>query len=248
MARKASKIRVNLRIPLDELKGSILVTGFRGYGLVGYLVSRYIATALKAERVGYIITNTMPPGIVVEDGGVGFPFDIYYSKDHNILVVVNRALPERREWDAYAEFLAEMAANIEAKLAILVGGLSREFKPEDEKYGYRWIANSYYNGKRLEAPRMEEGLGIMGPLALLYIYMDYYKVPTIVVLPYSAVEEADYRATLRGVEVVSELVGVKVDLTILEKAVEAQKLVAERVAEMVKAVEERREGEKSFYM
>jgi len=241
------EIRFYIKIPKDELKDSILITGFRGYGLVGYLVSRYIALALKAKRIGYILTRNVPPGIVIEDNDVGFPFDIYFAEENKFLIIVNRALPERREWDDYTEFMAKMASKIGVKYSILVGGLSRDFRPETEKYGYRWISNEYLRGIRLEAPPMEEGLGVMGPLALLYIYMTYYRVPAMILLPYSSVEEADYNATMRGVEVISELTGVKIDLTILKKALEAQKVIMERMAEMVEEVS-RKEGEKSFYM
>lgn len=241
------EIRVYIKIPKERLKRSVLITGFRGYGLVGYLVSRYIALALKAKKIGYILTKNVPPGIVIEDEDVGFPFDIYFSEKDKFLIIVNRALPERKEWDDYTELIAEIASQIEVKYSILVGGLSRDFRPETEKYGYRWISNEYLREVKLDAPTMEEGLGIMGPLALLYIYMTYHKVPTLVLLPYSSIEEADYNATMKGVELISSLTGVKIDLTILKKALEAQKVIMERMTEMVEEIS-KKEGEKSFYM
>ena len=240
-------VRMYINVPKERLKGSVLITGFRGYGLVGYLVSRYVALALKARRIGYILTRNVPPGIVVENNEVGFPFDIYFSEENKFLIIVNRALPDRREWDDYTEFIARVAAQVGVRYSILVGGLSRDFRPESEKYGYRWITNEYFRERTPEAPKMEEGLGIMGPLALLYIYMTFYRVPALVLLPYSAIEEADYNATMRGVEAISELTGVKIDLTVLEKAIEAQKVIMERMTEMVEETV-RREGEKSFYM
>ncbi len=246
LARERS-IKIYIDIAKEKLRNSILITGFRGYGLVGYLVSRYVALALKARRIGYILTRNVPPGIVIENNEVGFPFDIYFSEENKLLMLVNRALPERREWDAYTESIARLSSNIGIRYAILVGGLSRDFRMESEKYGYRWIANEFFRERTPEAPKMEEGLGIMGPLALLYIYMTYHKVPALVILPYSSIEEADYNATMKGVEVISKVTGVKIDLTILKKAIEAQKVIMERMAEMVEE-STRKEGEKSFYM
>ena len=244
------RIRLKMRVPLEDLRESVMITGFRGFGMVGYLVSWYTALALEAERVGYILTGSMPPGIVVERGDVRLPFELYYSRRSRTLIIVNRAIPEKHEWDDYTEFLAELAAKLRVKYAVLAGGLSREFRPADDTVGYRWLANDHYLRayKKLEAPMMEEGLGVMGPLALLYMYLDYHEVPVLVLLPYSAVEEADYEAALVGVRVLSELLEQQIDLTMLKEAAEAQKIVMKRIEEMI-AEERRGEAEeRSFYM
>jgi len=242
-------IRLRLSRSIEELQGSVLVTGFRGFGLVGYLVSWYTALSLGAERIGYILTGSNPPGIVVEQGEVRFPFELYLSEDPKVLIVVNRAIPDKQEWDSYAEFLAQLASRAKVRYAVLAGGLSNEFRPADDVSGYRWLANSVYlrENPRLEAPVMEEGLGVMGPLALLYMYMDYYDIPSIVVLPYSTVEEADYEAAIIGIKVLSELIGVTMDLSMLKEAAEAQRMVLKRINEMLEE-EKRRTEDRGFYM
>ena len=181
--------------------------------------------------------------------GVGFPFEIYYSRHARAIVIVNRALPERENADEYARSIAEWAGRVRVRYTVLVGGLSREFMPSNEEYGYRWISNRYYRGPRLEAPRMEPGLGVMGPLALLYIYMDYYKVPSIMVLPYSIVDEIDYNAAVNGVKLVSEkLLGVKSDVKALEEHAARQKEEFKRLLQLM-TEQAKSEGEdKGIYM
>ena len=232
-----------------DLVDSIMVTGFRGFGMVGYMVSKHLAMSLNAEKIGYILTDETPPIILVEEDGVGFPFEIYYSRKANTVIIVNRALPERANTDDYAKTIAGWANTNKIRYAILVGGLSRDFMPSGEGYGYRWISNKYYHGPKLDAPLMEAGLGVMGPLALLYIYLDYYRVPSIMVLPYSLVDEIDYNAAVNGVKIILEkLVGVKADLTLLEEMASRQKEEAQKILQLMRE-QLRREGEeKGMYM
>ncbi|MEB2836593.1 MAG: PAC2 family protein [Desulfurococcales archaeon] len=244
---------VVLRVPRNLLEGSILVTGFRGFGMVGYLLTKYAAQALGARKAGFILPEgDIPPMIIIESDGPGFPYEIYYSEEPRVVFILNRAMPEREEWTAYTEALASFAAELGVKLAVLAGGLSRDYMPENEEYGYRWIGNSYYLklGGKLPAPQMEEGLGVMGPLATLYILMEYYEIPTLILLPYSMVEEVDYDAVLRGMKVLSEILGVELKAPALEEAAEKQKALLMKLAEMSESGEEspRRRESGPFYM
>jgi uncharacterized protein len=243
-----------LWVPRASLLDSKLVTGFRGFGMVGYLLTKYAAQALNARKVGYIIPDTeVPPMVLIDDDGPAFPYEVYYSDKHNIVFILNRAMPDREEWTPYTEALASFADSIDTELAILVGGLSKEFRPEDDSFGYRWIGNRYLAriGFRLRAPTMEEGLGVMGPLATLYIFMDYYEIPSLILLPYSMVEEVDYTAVLTGLRVLSEeILGVEVKAPALEEAAEKQKALLMKLAETFESGEEtpRRRDTGAFYM
>ncbi len=229
--------------PVD-VRGAVLITGFRGFGMVGYMVSKHVAMALGAEKVGYILTRETPPIVLIEEDGAGFPFEIYYSAGNKAVIVVNRALPEKEHADDYARTLARWASESGIRTSVLVGGLSRDFMPSGEEHGYRWISNAYYHGPELEAPQMESGLGVMGPLALLYIYMDYYKVPSIMVLPYSMVEEVDYNAAVRGVRLVAEkIVGAKINIKDLEAMADKQKEELKKVLQLIAEQGRQQEGE-----
>ncbi len=231
-----------------NLKGSRLVTGFRGFGMVGYMVSKHLAMALGARKIGYLLTRETPPLVLIEEDGVGFPFEIYYSQRARTVIVVNRALPEKEHADDYARSLAKWAMESSIEEMVLVGGLSRDFMPQDEAYGYRWVANRYYSG-RLEAPVMEPGLGVMGPLALLYVYADYFKLPAVMVLPYSIVDEVDYNAAVRGIRVIAEeIIGEEIDVKVLEEMADRQREEMKKILQMI-TEQGRREGEdKGMYM
>lgn len=235
--------------PIDA-SGAILVTGFRGFGMVGYMVSKHLAMALGAEKVGYILSRETPPIVLIEEDGAGFPFEIYYSREAGAVIVVNRALPEKEHADDYARTLAEWASRAGVRASVLVGGLSRDFMPSGEEHGYRWIFNPYYHGPMLDAPVMEAGLGVMGPLALLYIYMDYYKIPSVMVLPYSMVDEVDYNAAVRGVRLIAEkIVGAPIDIRGLEEMADKQKEELQKLIRIMSEQARQQEGEdKGIYM
>ncbi len=233
----------------SDLKGSIAVTGFRGFGMVGYMTSKHLALALKADKIGYILIESMPPFVTIEEDGVGYPFEVYYLRKPKTLIIVNRAVPERDSIEEYTRGLAEWMGELDLKFSILVGGLSRDFMPPGDPHGYRWLKNRFYEGPLLEAPQLEYGLGVMGPLALLYMYLDYFEVPAAMVLPYSLVEGVDYDAVLLGVKVIADkMLEAEVSLADLEALARTQRAEIERMLRILE--QERREEReaKGIYM
>ncbi len=222
--------------------------------MVGYLVTKHLALSLGAEKRGFIVTSElMPPVVLVEEDGPGYPFEIYYKKLDNgkkLVVVVHRQNPEREVQDSYVRALAEWARSNGVSLMVLVGGLNSDFMPEDEKHGYRWIANRYARIK-LDAPTMEQGLAVIGPLALLYIYADINEVPAVMILPYTAADRADYEAAMRGLRLIGEsILGVQVNLEDVEKMAKMQREAIEMIESMLRerSGEEREKEEGGMYM
>ncbi|BAN90736.1 proteasome assembly chaperone family protein [Aeropyrum camini] len=237
------EIKVVSDLSKDELEGATAVTGFRGFGLVGYLVSKHLALSLGSSKRGYILSPVMPPVVIVEDDGPGYPFDIYYSRDKRVLTIVHRANPEREVQDEYLYTLALWLREMGVGKVILVGGLNMEFMPREEKHGYRWLANRHYKGPQLEAPTMEAGLGVVGPLALLYMYLDYLGVPAAMVLPYSVAERVDYEAAIRGLKVIGgSIIGVEIPTDEIEKMASMQREILETLSRMIEGEEERESG------
>ncbi|NOZ30418.1 MAG: proteasome assembly chaperone family protein [Crenarchaeota archaeon] len=227
-------VEIVVDVDRRELEGAYFITGFRGFGMIGYLVSKYLALLLGGKKVGYILTDAMPPVVLIEDDGPGYPYDIYLVEDPKTVIVVNRALPEREHTDEYIWGLSEWVSRIKPKLAILVGGLRVEYRPEGEEHGYRYIVNKFYKGPELEAPQMEAGLGVMGPLALLYMHLDYFQVPAAIVLPYTTAEEADWTAAAFGVKLIaSKFLGKEVDVKTLEEMGVKQRELIEQLMKMV---------------
>ncbi|WP_292319448.1 PAC2 family protein [Caldisphaera sp.] len=240
------KVEIILNVGEDVFRDNVIITGFPGFGRVGYTVPKYLSVALQMKKVGYIMTERMPSVILVEDDGIGLPFEIY--QNNNITVLMNRAVPEIIDQNAFSEKISSWIKQMGFKYAVLVGGLSREFMNENETYGYRWISNTSYNGPSLEAPKMEKGLGVVGPLALFYIYLEKLKIPTAMVLPYSIVEGVDYDAAFVGVKaILKSLLKMEAAVPELEQLAVKQREEIDKIVKMLQS-ETQKEGPSNIYM
>ena len=241
-----NKVNIILDVDKKNFSGGVFVTGFPGFGRVGYMVPKYISLALEMKKVGYIMTRRMPPVILVEEDGVGLPFELYSNGGTSVLV--NRAIPEVAEQNSYASKISSFVKDAGFKYAVLIGGLSRDFMSDKEEYSYRWLSNRSYKGPMLKAPRMEKGLGVVGPLALLYIYLERLNVPTVMILPYSIVEGVDYDASFVGVKVVlKDLLEMEARIPELEQLAIKQKEEMDKIVRMLQS-ERPKTGPSNIYM
>uniref|UniRef100_A0A7J3Y0K0 Proteasome assembly chaperone family protein n=1 Tax=Thermogladius calderae TaxID=1200300 RepID=A0A7J3Y0K0_9CREN len=220
-----------------DLEDSIFITGFQGFGMVGYLTSRHLVLELKLKRIGFIRTRYYPETtIYTKETGVVYPFELYYGvvEGKKLLVLINNGTPNVRERTDYAELVAKWVKEKKVSKTILVGGLDPSLKEsEDEKY--RWVPIGGYQ-ERLNA-KLLESRHIIGPLALLMIFMDAYKVPGVALFSYTELYRPDPRASAVAVEVISDLLGFKIDTTrLLEEAKIIESIEAER-ERMLKSVE-----------
>jgi len=192
-----------------NLNSSVFITGFPGFGATGYIATRYIISKLKLNRVGVILTKYMPEYTLRdEDLDVVFPYEIYTDKERRIIVLVNHTLPNEKLRTEFTETIAEWVKNRNIKLSILIGGLDIRLKEGTETF--RWLKTSKCNIE-LNEPKMNKGLYIIGPLALLIMMMELNRVPALVILPYAEPLRPDPRAAAVAVKKISELIGIKID-------------------------------------
>ncbi len=209
----------------------VYVTGFRGYGLVGYITTLYLAEKLKCERIGVVITRYMPEAVTTDGGRIVAPFEILACFDGRLLVQVNHDIPHERERTFFAEAIAKWLREIDVSEAILVGGFDARFKKSSEEL--RWLATRA-SRRKLEEPIMEKGLYVIGPLALLTLFADLYNIPAIVILPYTEAMRPDPRAAAVAVRKIASIIGFEIDVgELLEEA--------ERIEKMIESMEKRRE-------
>ncbi len=205
----------------------LFFTGFKGYGLVGYITTLYLAEHLGCERKGMIITKYMPEAVSVDEKGLVPPFDIYHcSRDESdIVVLVNHELPSSMERTRFTEAIARWLRRTGFREAVYFGGFDARFRSENEEY--RWIATSKWK-KKLSAPGMIKGLYVVGPLALLLLFSELNKIAAAAILPYSEPERPDPRAAAVAIKVVNELYGLNVPVeNLLEEAAKVEEMIAQ---------------------
>ncbi len=224
-----------------EKKPRILVTGFRGFGLVGYISVLHLVNSLNCSRVGYIVTRYMPEAISPGKDRIAAPFELFHctTSKFDAIILVNHEIPDDRERTRYAEAVIRWAKSIGVDELYLVGGFDSRFKQGDEKL--RWLCTSKCV-RSLSEPKMSEGLYVIGPLALFILFSEIYELPAIVVLPYTDTSRPDHRAAAVAVEAFSRIYGVKVDVSELyEEAKKVEEIIAimEKQREAMTATSER---------
>lgn len=106
-----------------ELSGGALITAFPSVGMVGSIAGSYIAESLKMERVGYVLSEDVPPAALVQEGVPSYPFRILSHKKLAImtaefqipLVLAGQLAKSTLEWASSAGF--EMVVCLEGLMS-----------------------------------------------------------------------------------------------------------------------------------
>ncbi len=224
-------------IDKKELEGSVFITGYQGFGMVGYLTSRHIALELGLKRIGFIRTLYFPEATFYKRGiGIIYPFELYHGEvgDRKLLVLINHGIPHVRERTNFAEFLGKMARDMGVSEAILVGGLDPAIK-ESEDEEYRWIPVGRTE-RKLDAPLLEEK-HVIGPLALTIMFMNAYHIPGVAIFSYADLYRPDPKATIVAVNVISGLLGIRIGTGKLAEEIKIIEEVEKKREEIMKALE-----------
>lgn len=241
---KGRRIRIIVTEPLEAMRRNgelILVTGFPGFGAVGYITTRYIVEAMKLKRIGYIITKYMPDVISIEgDRRFSFPHELYSREGSGLAVLVNSIVPNLHERVEFAESIVRWSIENKINEILLIGGLDPSVRRSQDDL-LRWTGNSW--GKRvLSEPTMDRGLIIVGPLAILLMFTEILGQPATVILPYAERERPDPRAASIAVKKISEIFGVEIDIQDLIKHAETMEEIERRIREHVETPERKVTG------
>jgi uncharacterized protein len=63
-----------------SVRGSMLLVGFPTFGLVGSIAASYLTHSLGMKPFGYMVTEDLPPTVVMEDGQVAPPIRLYTTR------------------------------------------------------------------------------------------------------------------------------------------------------------------------
>ncbi len=237
-------VRVVLKngVEQKDLKGSVLITGFQGFGYTGYIATRHLKDRLKADNIGYIVTKSMIDLVLVERDHISLPYSIYMHdrSGDKLLILVNHAIPERSELYHYATALIKWVRETGIRELVLIGGLdrrSREMDPEE----LRVLTLGGYS-REIPAKRLEKDIYIAGPLAMLVALSELNNVPALVVLPYSETSRPDPRAAAIAIELINKLYRLDVEV---ESLYEDERIIREELEKIERykraAVERKRD-------
>ncbi len=213
------------------------ITGFHGVGHVGWIAIRHLLSKLNAERAGYVVSYYMQPFVTVKEGIV-LPYEFYVSKD--ALIFVSNVPMTKRDMNMVSIKVAELVAKLGIEESILIGGLDSMLKKEEGDEFRVAPTTVYYNlyedlFKEKQYRILEEGLGIVGPLAYFLSIFEAKRKKALAILPYAAIERPDPKAAAKALEVLSELTGIKVET---QELVEEGLMIEREIKELEKRMRE----------
>jgi uncharacterized protein len=68
-----------------KASGGTLVTAFPSVGMVGTIAGSFVSESLKMQRIGYVLSDDIPPAALVQDGVPTHPFRILGYKDVSVM-------------------------------------------------------------------------------------------------------------------------------------------------------------------
>ena len=233
-----------------DIKNKVLVAGFHGIGSVGWITVNFLCDKLKGRRIGIIVTDNIPLFAARKEDFIVTPYELYLAE--NFLFLKCNMPVSSEEAYSVLKYVIDLVNEEAIKEAFLIGGLDSRLKKEnDEKIRYICTPSLHQNlndkivkNKRLT--KLEKGLYVVGPLALLLIYFEALKVPTLTILPYAKIDRPDPEAASEAVKIFSYIYDRKIDyLDLIEQAKEVERYLNE----IQKKLEEmRKEESKLIYI
>ncbi|HIQ03654.1 MAG TPA: proteasome assembly chaperone family protein [Desulfurococcales archaeon] len=238
------KLIVKEKVNPETLRNSTLITGFRGFGLVGYLATKYLRDKLNPKLIGYIVCDRMPSIVYVSNGKLALPHELYlYSNGKaKILLLLNNALPSIPLSLPFARYVLKWAKKVGVKECLFIGGLNKSFNIDGDDA--RYLANSYYT-KPIPGKILENELPVAGPLASMIIYSEILKLPSLTILPYTDPMRPDPHAAAIAVEKVSTLLNIAIDVTELY---EGERMIQEELKNLIEYYKELEKEKSMYYM
>jgi uncharacterized protein len=219
----------------------ILIEGLPGIGQVGKLVAEYMIHQLGAEKIGEIHSIYLPPQVILEENGVARlarnELFLYHSELRDLIFLVGDHQSASNEGHyILADFYCEIAEELKVKRIYTLGGFGvGHLVPEPRVLG---AVNRAELREDLEAAgvtfqRAEPGGGIVGAAGLMLALSAPRGIDAVCLMGETSGYIVDPMAAASVLAILSNLIGVPVDLTNLN----------DRAAEMEKVIENLVEGE-----
>jgi len=220
-----------------DVSAKTLITGFKGFGYVGYLTINHLVDELNAELVGVIDTVYFPPYITVRNGLTYSPYLVYNYKDLIILVFEELSLDE--ETNYILRKVVEWSKNFGIEKFILIGGLDKSLMREGDS-NTKIISNRYWIERYgVVDPLLKDTIRVVGPLAVMLHYASLFQIPAIAILAYADVGIEDARAAANAIDKINEILGLRVSK---DKLLARHMMTRKQIEKYIRMQEKRGEG------
>ena len=226
-------ITLDREITIDD---KILIAGFPGVGLTGSIAANFIIDSLKMEKIGYFLSDKLPPAAVVQEGIPSHPVRLY-SKDHIMIMLSDFAIPVQLSSIISNTLLNWKDKGQQFKLILTLEGIITE-QPSQENKEIRvfGVGSTEPARKMLKEGNIEllDHGWITGASGLLLGEGNRLNIDVICLLADANPMYPDARSAAKLVETVDTLLP-KIELDLKPLYEEAEKIKANITAKLQKA-------------
>jgi hypothetical protein len=223
-----------------KLVNPILIEGLPGVGNVGKLAADHLIDETGAEKIAEIYSKHFPPQVLVGDSGVirQVNNEVYYLRKPDILVLAGdyQGLTSEGQYEL-ADVVLNIAEKFGVKKIFTLGGygLGRMIK----RHRVLGAATNRHLIKEMKKygvvfPKGEPGSGIIGASGLLLGMGMLRGVGGVCLMGETSGYFVDPKAARAVLEVLTKVLGIKIDFSKLDEKAAAIERIASKMKELEK--------------
>lgn len=190
-----------------------MLCGFPDVGLVGVLASSHIISELKLEEMAYVDSDLLPPVVVLHKGLPYSPMRIF-GKDDLLVTIAETAIPAKGVQRLIRSFI-DWTTSKDVKMLVPIGGIpvqNRQDVDEPKVFGSASSLDVLSLLEEKGVKVLKEGY-MVGPQALIMRYCAERNVPAVALLAQSFYNYPDPEAAAAALKQLSNITGIKVDVS-----------------------------------
>lgn len=224
--------------PKPRFKQPILIEGLPGVGNIGKLAADHLIDETGAKLLAIIYSKHLPPQVLVEDSGVikQVSNELYYLKSPELLILSGdyQGLTPEGQYEI-VDAILELSEKFGVKKIFTLGGYG--VGRMVEKPRVLGAATSELLVKEMKSfgvvfPRGEPGSGIIGASGLLLGLGRLRRMEGICLMGETAGYFADPNSARALLEILTKILGIKIDFSKLERKAKQIDVLTARMREL----------------
>ncbi|MEJ2241353.1 MAG: PAC2 family protein [Candidatus Bathyarchaeota archaeon] len=224
-----------------ELNKPILIEGFPGLGMVGNIATQYLTQKLKGKKLAILHSPHFPYHVLVDNKGGArlLRGEFTYWKNepvkNDLIFLTGDSQAQTIEGQfEVANKILDFAEKKKVKTIITLGGYRNEFEGNPHVVAVSTNTELLNKALKAKAVTSEAGTPIVGTAGLLLGLSKFRCIETVCLLGETRGYLPDPRTAKSIIEVLQEILEVKVNLKGLDKEIERSKKILGRMKDIEK--------------
>ncbi len=249
MAKKFEEIKI-IYLEKPQLKEPILIEGLPGIGNVGKVAAEHLIEEMKAKKFAELYSTDFPPQVIIGSNGVIRMVKnefFYYTGEKDLIILTGdyQALSSHGQY-LLTEKILDIAEAFGVKMIFTLGGYGLGAEVEHPRV--TGAATDIEIVEELKKHgvvfREDEGGGIVGASGLLLGLGKMRGMKGACLMGETSGYIVDPNSAREVASVLSKILGLKIDLSSLDKKAEELRKITEKIKSIERSMIEKEKGER----